>query len=96
MCNLDSFVDVQSPGKTDELQNQVLLAFFASLFADRHGVIYNMSERSSLASLLLLLYSSFNSLQLSKERIACAFTLTDSDGEDVRQRSSQLRSESCV
>ena len=80
---MTTFIDVQSPGKTEELQNQVLLAFFASLFADRHGVIYNMSKCSSLSSLLLSLYSSFNSVQLSKERIACAFTLTDSDGADA-------------
>ena len=40
------------------------MAFFASLFADRHGTIYNLSNDSIPASLLLGLYSGFNHISL--------------------------------
>ena len=40
------------------------MAFFASLFADRHGTICNLSDDSIPASLLLGLYSGFNHVSL--------------------------------
>ena len=40
------------------------LSFFASLFADRHGTIYNVTNDSLPASLLLGLYSGFNHISM--------------------------------
>ena len=54
-----------------ENQNEALLrncylSIFASLFADRHGCIYNLSNNSIPSSFLLSLYSGFNKVLLDK------------------------------
>lgn len=52
--------------------SQVSLAYFASLFSDRQGTIYNLTSESLVASLLLNLYSGYNRVVVDEAGRTCA------------------------
>ncbi|KAK8796166.1 hypothetical protein WA171_004128 [Blastocystis sp. BT1] len=62
----NSFLCIDKAQRESFYANQVSLAFFASLFADRQGSIFNMSSDSVVASLLMNLYSGYNQVILNE------------------------------
>ena len=56
---------LQEKDRSSEYLEQLSLSFFASLFTDRQGHIYNMTEDSIHSSLLMNLYSGFNRIVLN-------------------------------
>ena len=64
MYNLKNGINSQKKDQQSTLMRNCYLSFFASLFADRHGTIYNVTNDSLPASLLLGLYSGFNHISM--------------------------------
>lgn len=60
----------QKEGQDQHLLRNCYLSFFASLFADRHGCIYNMTEDSIPSSFILSLYSGYNKLLLDSNLLS--------------------------